>query len=120
MPNHPIVHIELSAINREAMGKFYEDLFGWNVDQMPDMNYAVFEAEGGPGGGFNPVSEQYPAGTVMVYIHTDDLDASLSKVKELGGQPTLPKQEVPGVGWIAFFKDPTGNELALMQPIPEG
>jgi predicted enzyme related to lactoylglutathione lyase len=116
MSKHPIVHIELSAKDREALGNFYTSLFGWKVEQIPDMNYALFEAEGGPGGGLNPVSEQYPEGTVMVYIQTDDIDASLARVEELGGQLTAPKQDVPDVGWIAIFKDPSGNQLALLEP----
>lgn len=116
MSNHPIVHIELSAKDRETLGNFYASLFGWKVEQIPDMNYAVFEAEGGPGGGLNPVSEQYPEGTVMVYVQTDDIDTTLARVEELGGQLTAPKQDIPGVGWIAFFKDPSENQLALLQP----
>lgn len=119
MSKHPIVHIELSAKDREALGIFYTSLFGWKFEQIPDMNYAVFEAEDGPGGGLNPVSEQYPEGTVMVYVHTDDIDATLTRVDELGGQLTDPKQDVPGVGWIASFKDPSGNKLALLQPIEQ-
>jgi uncharacterized protein len=114
MSQHPIVHIEIAAKDREAAGKFYSDIFGWKVEQLPEMNYATFEAEGGPGGGFNPVENNQPA-PVMVYIDTDDIDATLKRIQELGGKVLRPKDEVPGMGQFAFFSDPTGNSLALWQ-----
>ncbi len=119
MSQHPIVHIEFSSKDCEASGKFYHDLFGWEVQQIPEMNYATFmTGNGSPGGGFNPVDAAYPAGTVMVYVQTDDIDDSLQKVEELGGKIVAPRSEIPGVGWFAFFRDPTGNTVALMEPLP--
>ncbi len=118
MSKHPIVHIEFSAKNREAAGKFYSQLFDWQVQQMPEMNYATFEAEGGPGGGFSPVNDENPAGTVLVYIETDDIEASLAKIKSLGGKVIAPKQEIPGVGWFGIFADPTGNRVGLFTAKP--
>jgi predicted enzyme related to lactoylglutathione lyase len=113
MSKHPIVHIEFSSKDREESGKFYSQLFGWKVQQMPDMNYATFDAEGGPGGGFNPVSEEYPAGTVMVYIETDDIDATLAKAEKLGAKTLVPKTEIPETGWFALFLDVSGNQVGL-------
>ncbi|MGD2157275.1 MAG: VOC family protein [Anaerolineales bacterium] len=113
MAKHPIAHIEFSARDREEAGKFYSEVFGWKVQQMPEMNYATFEAEGGPGGGFNPVTEDYPAGTIFVYIQTDDIEATLKEIEAAGGKTIIPKTVIPSVGWYAFFSDPTGNKVAL-------
>ena len=63
MSSHPIVHIEFSAKDRQEAGKFYSELFGWKVEQMPEMNYATFDDGKGLGGGFNPITEDNPAGT---------------------------------------------------------
>ena len=119
MSKHPIVHIEFSAHDRKATGKFYTDLFGWKVEQMPEMNYATFESEGGPGGGFNPVSEQNPAGTILVYVSTDDIEAALAKAESLGGKTIMPKTEIPTIGWFGIFSDPTGNVVGLFTGIGE-
>lgn len=117
MLNHPIVHIEISAKDREESGRFYHNLFGWEIKQMPEMDYATFiTGDGSPGGGLNPVGEHNQAGTVMVYVNTDDIQDTLQKVEALGGQIVQPPQEIPGVGLFAYFKDPTGNTLALLQP----
>jgi uncharacterized protein len=113
MSKHHIVHVEFSAHDREAAGQFYAELFGWKVQQIPEMNYATFDTEDGPGGGFNPVSNENPAGNVVVYVGTDDIEATLAKAESLGGKTIVPKSEIPNTGWFAFFKDPTGNTVGL-------
>lgn len=113
MSKHPIVHIEFSSRDRAESAKFYSQVFGWKTQDMPEMNYTTFDTGKQPGGGFNPVGDQMKAGDVFVYIGTDDIDATLAKIESAGGKTVIPKSEIPGVGWIAFFTDPTGNMVAL-------
>ncbi|UCD97607.1 MAG: VOC family protein [Chloroflexota bacterium] len=117
MADHPVLHIEFSAADRVAAGEFYRDLFGWEVVQMPEMNYATFSTGEEPGGGFNPISEENPPGTVIAYIGTDDIDASLAKAEALGGKKLMPKTEIPETGWVGLFSDPTGNIVGLYTPL---
>jgi predicted enzyme related to lactoylglutathione lyase len=118
MPKHNFVHIEISTRDRVAAAEFYNQLFDWKVTQVPEMDYATFETGEGPGGGFSPVNNENPAGTVLVHIQSDDIDADLARVERLGGKIVRPKSEIPGVGWWGVFKDPTGNMLALFTPLP--
>lgn len=117
MSAHPIVHFEFSAADREAAGQFYHELFGWKITQDQEMNYAMFESPEGVGGGLNPVSENNPAGTVIVYVGTEDIEASLAKAETLGANTIVPKSEIPGMGWFAMFSDPTGNVVGLYTSI---
>jgi len=119
MSEHHVVHVEFSAQDREAAGKFYSDLFGWQISDMPEMNYATFDTGKNVGGGLNPVNENNPAGTVLVYIGTDDIDASLAKAESLGAKIITPKTEIPGTGWFGFFSDPTGNMVGLYTPLEQ-
>jgi predicted enzyme related to lactoylglutathione lyase len=120
MPSYPIVHVEISAKDPAAASKFYAELAGWKIDHDPNFDYYQFSAEGGPGGGFVvPDGKQYNAGDVVIYLGVDDIDATLKKVVSLGGQVLLPKTEIPGIGWYAFFSDPTGNRLALYKSITQ-
>ena len=114
MSNHPIVHIEFAAIDLEKSGKFYTDLFGWQITPMPEYNYAGFETGSGLGGGITPLSEDYPVGTVIFYVDTDDIEATLAKAEALGGKTFMPKTEVPGMGWMAWFSIRPGPRLAWM------
>lgn len=116
MAAFPIVHLELSAKDPAATSKFYADLAGWKIEHDPNFDYYQFAAEGGPGGGFVvPDGKQYNVGDVVPYLGVDDVDASLKRVTALGGQVLLPKTEIPGVGWYAFFADPAGNRMGLYE-----
>jgi predicted enzyme related to lactoylglutathione lyase len=113
MSKRNVVHVELPAQDVPAASKFYENLFGWKMEHAAEFDYTMWEDGSGYGGGFNKVSEETPAGQVIVYIHSDDIEADLRKVEELGGTVVTPKTEIPGTGWFGQFKDPTGNLLAL-------
>ncbi len=114
MAAHPIVHVEITAKDPAAASKFYAEAFGWKIEHDPQFSYYMFAAEGGPGGGWvKPDGQMYNPGEVVAYISTDDIDASLKKVESLGGKVLLPKTEIPGTGWFAFFADPSGNKLGL-------
>jgi predicted enzyme related to lactoylglutathione lyase len=124
MPDHSIVHVEIPLTDLASGSKFYADLFGWKTESVPQMNYVTFDAAPGPGGGFvmagDSASEgdamSYKPGEVLIYVSTDDIEASLAKVESLGGQPVVRKTEIPGIGWFGVFADPTGNRVALFTP----
>src|SRR5262245_53619908 len=114
MSNHAIVHVEIASTDREAAGRFYAELFGWQVHQHPEMNYATFQADGGPGRGSNPVGAHgAQPGSIMVYVSTDDIEATLKRAEALGGTTIMPKTEIPNVGWFGIVADTTGNKVAL-------
>ena len=118
MSKRNIVHVEIPAANVEAAGKFYQELFGWKLQHDPAMNYTMFEAGNGDEyGGFPQVSAENPAGQVLVYIHSDDIEADLKNVEKLGGKVLYPKAEIPQTGWFGVFQDPTGNVLGLYTSI---
>ena len=122
MSKHNIVHIEIPTANPDESGKFYQQLFGWKITPVPEMNYTLWEPETGPGGGFTQVGKDSKVGEVIVYVDSDDVEADLKKVEKLGGKVLVPKSEIPQTGWFGIFADPTGNMIALytaMNPSPE-
>lgn len=120
MSKRNVVHVEIPAASVEAAARFYESLFGWKIQRVPEMNYTMWEDGSGSGGGFNPVSDENPAGQVLVYIDSDDIEADLKKVEKLGGKVLHPKTEIPQTGWFGVFQDPTGNVLALYTSMNPG
>jgi predicted enzyme related to lactoylglutathione lyase len=112
-PKRNVVHVEIPAADVQSASKFYQDLFGWKMEHAAEFDYTMWSDGSGYGGGFNKVSEETPAGQLIVYIDSQDIDADLKRVEELGGTVVTPKTEIPGTGWFGQFKDPTGNLLAL-------
>src|SRR5438067_13633907 len=105
MAAHPIVHVEFPASDPKAASKFYADLFGWQIQTDPNFeDYPMFQAEGGPGGGFPKVGMSegggtfsYQPGEPLLYVASEDIDADLRKAESLGGTAVVPKTEIPQV-----------------------
>jgi len=51
-------------------------------------------------------------------IEVEDIDQLLKKVVENGGEIVMPKDEIPSVGYLAYFREPGGAVLGVMQPLP--
>jgi predicted enzyme related to lactoylglutathione lyase len=118
MSKHPVVHIDIPASDPQAASKFYAEAFDWNIQTPPGYeDYPMFQSEGGPGGGFVRLGVMQgivdKPGDVLIYLNTDDIEASLAKVTALGGKVLQPKTEIPQVGWWAAFSDPSGNKIGL-------
>ena len=56
--------------------------------------------------------ENIPAGTIF-YVQVEDIDATLRKARELGGQEVTEKTEIPNIGWYGLFKDPNENLIGI-------
>lgn len=115
----PIVHVEIPSSDNAAAKAFYKSLLGWEAQEIPmseDFTYVMFDL-GNMGAALSPVSEEdhVGPGDVILYFDSDDLDADMARVPELGGQVILPRQDIPGFGSLGIFTDPTGNRVAFWQ-----
>jgi predicted enzyme related to lactoylglutathione lyase len=116
-----IVHIEIPADDTQRAMKFWSDLAGWKFQSYEGpVEYNMFEGE--PGGGLYPRQESETG--IRVYFETDDIDAELTRIRDLGGT-SEEKAPVPSMGWYAHAKDPEGNLFSVWQsdenaPVPEG
>jgi len=116
----PVVHFEIHGKDRDSLSKFYEDLFGWNLQPNPEWNYVIVDtfAGGGINGGF-ATNEKGPQ--VVFYVKVPDLEKALDQIESLGGKTVMPPDEVPNVVRLAQFTDPQGNLIGLVQDVgPEG
>ncbi len=129
--NNRVVHFEIHAKDLDAVQKFYEEVFGWKIQDMGAQmgNYRlVTTGEDTPGqkwpginGGLTPRMGDLPVNgqAVNAYVCTisvDDIDAYIEKVKNAGGTMALDKMEVPTVGWLAYCKDVEGTLFGMLQP----
>ena len=122
-----VIHFEIHASQPEALVAFYTALFGWKFSRWGEVEYWLIDtgAKDQPGidGGLVPRRGDGPlamaaVGSFVCTVQVDSLDASLARGAELGASVAMPKMPVPGVGWLAYIKDPDGNLLGMMQPDP--
>jgi uncharacterized protein len=108
-----VVHVEIGAADVDRAQGFWSGVFGWQVGppMSPEMDYRMFQSGENQGGAIMASEHQ---GNLTVYFDTDDIDASIGKVRELGGE-AADKMPVPGHGWFAACHDTEGNAFSLWQ-----
>jgi predicted enzyme related to lactoylglutathione lyase len=118
------VHFEIHASNPQAVIDFYSGLFGWSFNKWEGGDYWMIHTgpddKPGINGGLvprrGPVPEAAAAvNAFVITVDVDDVDASVSGALAAGGVVAVPKMAVPGIGWLAYLKDPDGNILGVMQ-----
>ena len=108
-----LVHFEVKAEDPDRAQRFYESVFGWSFSSaMPGMDYRMTQTGENEGGAIYPSDER--DGHLIVYFDTDDIDASLEKVRSAGGQADE-KLPIPHIGWFARCSDSEGNAFSLFQ-----
>ena len=106
-----LVHIELPAEDTTRAKQFWGGLAGWQFQTWEGpVEYNMFEGE--PGGGIYPRQEGELG--PIVYFETDDIDATIQQVRDLGGAADE-KNAIPGIGWYARCKDTEANSFSLFQ-----
>jgi len=111
-----IVHFEIPVTDLNKAKEFYSKLFGWKIEVMPEMGYALIETGSPPGGGFNKV-EKVKEGGCLLYIQVEDIEKKLKEIEKAGGKTVREKTEIPTFGWNSGFEDVFGNILGLFTPM---
>ena len=75
--------------------------------------------EGEPGINGAIMHRRDPSESTINTIEVISLDDSLVKIENAGGETVAQKIAVPGVGYMAYCKDPQGNTFGLMQTDPD-
>ncbi len=120
MPKHgEVCWTELNTTHPDTCKTFYTELFGWQYKESdnPDMEYTEIQLGNGKqfGGLFKtpPEMEGTPPHW-MSYVAVDDVDASLTKATEIGGNIIVPATDIPGTGRFGVITDPTGAAIAMI------
>jgi uncharacterized protein len=111
---HPVVHFEVLGSDAEALSRFYQQTFQWDMDPVMETYSMVKPDEGSIPGGVGAAPEGSP-GHVTFYIEVEDLQASLDQVAANGGSTVAPPMDVPGGPSIALFADPEGHVIGLVK-----
>ena len=119
-----VIHFEIPADDENRAREFYRSTFGWKIDAMPELSYAMLlttptDETGMPsvpgsinGGMFRREGELT---SPLITVDVEDIDAALEKISSHGGSTVQAKQAVGDMGWAAYFRDPEGNILGLWQ-----
>lgn len=122
--NGSVVHFEVPFDDGDRARSFYRDVFGWQIQPMPGMDYTIVSTgpagdDGMPGEpgyiGGGMFQRAAPIATPVVVLAVDDIDATLAEVEAHGGAIVRPREPVGDMGFAAYFTDSEGNLMGLWQ-----
>jgi len=115
--------MELHAADQDAAKQFYNSLFGWDAVEFPmgpAEVYTIFTLKGKDCSAACKLQKEEQQQGVpphwMLYIATDDVDQSTSRVKEFVGTVIAGPFDVMDKGRMSIIQDPTGAMFCLWQP----
>jgi len=122
-----VVHFEIPYEDKDRATSFYKTVFGWGIEDMPEMNYTIARSvetdenhipkeSGAINGGFYKRKEGVATGPVLV-IDVPSIDEHIKKVEEAGGSSVMPKVKVGDMGLYAQVKDTEGNIIGIWESV---
>ncbi len=126
-PN-PVVHFEMPAGDKSRAKKFYEEAFGWEMQQMgadfgdyllanttpTDPKTTRPIEPGAINGGFFNKGEYGDVPHLVISV--DNLEEAMEQVKKAGGTIDGEPSDIPGIGKFVMIKDSEGNRVGMLQP----
>ena len=124
-----VVHFEIPFDDGERARGFYQQAFGWQLMEMPDMGYTLVTT--GPSGDQGPTEPGYVNGGMLsrqqaatagpvVVVDVDSIDEALQRIAGLGGSTVVGRTPVADMGFAAYFADPEGNVIGLWETARPG
>ncbi len=109
-----LVHFELPAQDPARARAFWTGVFGWSFTDpgMAGIRYWMTRTSDEQGGAV--YQQQADERGPIVYFDTDDIDATIDRVRAQGGRADE-KQPIPHIGWFARCTDTEGNDFSVFQ-----
>ncbi|MBL1079617.1 VOC family protein [Nocardia sp. 2] len=118
----PATLVAISTPDVPATRAFYEQLFGLRLKEE-SPGYPILTSGAGPDIGIaraddpaaGPAEKLYRVGQPVVLLQTPDIAATLATIGRNGGSTFQSEVSLPSGGAYAFFTDPSGNTLGLLE-----
>jgi predicted enzyme related to lactoylglutathione lyase len=111
--------VDLQTSDQDAAKRFYATLFGWDYDDLPMGDQAVYsmaKLRGKQAAAIAPLPPQQPMPPHWnSYVAAADVDAITGRAADAGGTVLMPPMDVMDAGRMAVVADPTGAPIALWQ-----
>lgn len=119
-----VVHFEIPFEDKDRAMKFYNQTFGWQLQDMPQMQYVVAQTTdvgpdqrpkdpGAINGGLFQRPKEAPSPTI--YVGVASVDAAIKKAQAAGGKVVTPTTPIPGMGAFGRVSDTEGNVIGLFE-----
>ena len=109
----PVSYVELNTPDLASSTRFFEDVFGWQLQPFAAPDYLVAPHGSAPGvdTGLLPSRDGQPRAVPVIRV--DDLEGAMASVARHGGTVVVEPFTVEGVGRGCYVVDPAGLLIGL-------
>ncbi len=109
--------VDLAVDDMDKARAFYSALFGWEIPPGPPEagGYSMCLKDGNVAAGLGPKMNPDQPSMWTTYLATDDIDATVAKIKEARGQVLVEPMDVMSAGRMAIAQDRDGGVFGLWQ-----
>jgi uncharacterized protein len=112
--------VDLATPDIEGAQRFYGELFGWEIPELPNSaemgGYRRVKLGGRDVAGAMPLMQESQPPAWSTYISVDDADAISRAIQENGGTMIAEPMAVAEYGRLALFTDPEGAFFGIWEP----
>jgi len=122
-----VSHFEIPYEDQERAQKFYQEVFGWEINKFSDEGYFLaLTTESDPNtmmpsepGAINGglLKRDSTAKNPLLVIDVPNIDDHIKKIEDAGGELIMPKVRVGDSGFFARVADTEGNVIAIWQQL---
>ena len=110
-----LVHFEIPADNVERAKSFYSKLFGWEIKELPGMDYWIITMGGEKSVSGGMMKRQNPGQPIINYVDVPSVDKYAAEIEKLGGKIIFPKTAIPEMGYFATCQDTEKNTFGIWE-----
>ncbi len=120
------VWYELMTTDVAAAGAFYTEVMGWGAQDasLPGMGYVLFtNGKAAIAGAMDLPEEAKKIGAMprwIGYVGVNDVDATVERVKRLGGAVQVPPKDISNISRFSVLSDPQLATFALFKWLNPG
>ncbi|MBS3076942.1 VOC family protein [Candidatus Pacearchaeota archaeon] len=119
-----VVHFEIPYNDAGRATKFYSEVFDWDIEAVPEMNYHMVrtvevdkkrmpKVKGAINGGMFKRDGLLKG--PLITIDVKDIEDTIEKIEENGGKVVREKMNIGDMGYVAYFSDSEGNIVGLWE-----
>lgn len=117
-----LTHFAIHIDDMERAKKFYDGVFEWGFNSYGQNDFLQIKADKSENGEligalqsrkYSPIADKIIG--LECTIGVENIDETIEKIKNYGGQVLMPKTAIPYIGYIAKFLDTEGNLICGMQ-----
>jgi hypothetical protein len=114
-----VVHFEIPADDPDRAVKFYEEVFGWEINRWEGpVDYWLITSGEEEAGINGAITGRDQLKSTVNTIEVPSVDDCTEKIVGAGGKVVTPKMAIPGVGYHSYCMDTEGNLFGVMRSDP--